>query len=260
MSPEKLSNTLMPLPGRAFAGMVNSAAALEDCLRQAASFRHRSGRPFVIVSYAQTVDGSIAMRNRHPIRLSSPPSMRLTHRIRACCDTILVGIGTVLADDPSLTVRLVEGKNPQPVVLDTQLRTPLHSRLVQRSDLQTWIINGCSDGHQKIGALRQAGAAPIACRLAADGRVDLAELMTLLADRHVNSVMVEGGAEVITSFMLLQLVDQFIITVSPKLAGGLPVIHSNFSKACGLLELNPVNYEPLGDDVIIWGRPVWTSS
>ena len=81
-------------------------------------------RPFVTVSYAQSVDGSIAGRNRLPIRLSGPAAMRLTHRLRAVHDAILVGIETVLADDPRLTVRLVAGPNPRPIVLDTQLRTP----------------------------------------------------------------------------------------------------------------------------------------
>jgi riboflavin biosynthesis pyrimidine reductase len=82
--------------------------------------------------------------------------------------------------------------------------------------------------------------------------------MTLLADRDVDSVMVEGGAKVITSFMLSRLVDQFVITVAPKLAGGLPVVHSKFAQTQNLLELKPVAYEPLGEDVVIWGKPVWT--
>jgi 3,4-dihydroxy 2-butanone 4-phosphate synthase/GTP cyclohydrolase II len=237
---------------------VSSIGALEACLGRAGAFRRRFGRPFIVVSYAQSVDGSIAMRNRHPIRLSSPPAMRLTHRIRACCDAILVGIGTVLTDDPSLTARFAEGGNPQPVVLDTRLRTPLKSKLVQRGDLQTWIVNGCEDKHPKKKALMRAGATPVFCSRAPDGRIDLAELMTLLADRNVDSVMVEGGAKVITSFMLSRLVDQFVITVAPKLAGGLPVVHSKFAQTQNLLELKPVAYEPLGEDVVIWGKPVWT--
>jgi 3,4-dihydroxy 2-butanone 4-phosphate synthase/GTP cyclohydrolase II len=237
---------------------VNSIGALEACLGRAAAFRRRFGRPFIVVSYAQSVDGSIATRNRHPIRLSSPPAMRLTHRIRACCDAILVGIGTVLADDPSLTARFAEGSNPQPVVLDTHLRTPLKSKLVQRSDLQTWIVNGCEDEPPQKGALMRAGAAPVFCSRTPDGRIDLAELMTLLAGRDIDSVMVEGGAKVITSFMLSRLVDQFVITVAPKLAGGLPVVHPKFAPTKKILQLSPVAYEPLGEDIIIWGKPVWT--
>ena len=100
---------------------------------QAPEFRTQSGRPFIIVSYAQSLDGSIATADRQQMQISGPESMRLTHQLRACCQCILVGIGTVLADNPSLTVRLVEGHHPQPIILDTNLRTPLDATLAGRS-------------------------------------------------------------------------------------------------------------------------------
>ncbi len=105
---------------------------LKKTLALSAGFRAAHDRPYVVLSYAQSVDGSIAGRNRERIRLSGAESMRLTYGIRALCDTILVGIGTVLADDPQLTVKEIEGPSPRPIVLDTHLRTPLGARLIAR--------------------------------------------------------------------------------------------------------------------------------
>jgi riboflavin-specific deaminase-like protein len=191
--------------------------------------------------------------------LSGPESMILTHQLRACCDAILVGIGTVLADNPSLTVRLVDGADPQPIVLDTRLRTPLNANLVRRSDVSTWIVNGNHDMVLKNKALRKQGATLIHCSTAADGMIELSALMKVLAKREVDSIMVEGGARVITSFVKLKLVDLFIITVAPKLVGGLPVIDAESFKAISFVGLEEVYYQNLGDDLIIWARPHWNT-
>ena len=91
---------------------IDSIEGLESCMTGTKAFRRRNGRPFITVSYAQSVDGSIATRNRQPIGLSGPESMLLTHQIRACNDAILIGIGTLLSDDPRLNVRFVDGKKP----------------------------------------------------------------------------------------------------------------------------------------------------
>src|SRR4029079_19395558 len=98
-------------------------------LNRARARTPRTDRPFVTLAYAQSVAGSIALEPGRPFALSGPESMRLTHALRAAHDGILIGIGTLLSDDPRLTVRLVQGKSPQPVVVDSQLRTPLQARL-----------------------------------------------------------------------------------------------------------------------------------
>src|SRR5512133_2370683 len=99
---------------------------LEELLSDAG----REGRPLVTLSYAQSLDGSLAAQRGTPLALSGPQSMELTHRLRAAQDAILVGIGTVLSDNPRLTVRLVEGSQPQPVILDSHLRFPLNANLL----------------------------------------------------------------------------------------------------------------------------------
>lgn len=238
-------------------GRIDSIIELESCLATAQAFRVKNNRPFIIVSYAQSVDGSIATGGRQPIGLSGVESAILTHRIRACSDAILIGIGTLLADDPSLDVRLVEGSSPQPIVLDTRLRTPLDSRLLKRSDTRPWIINAVDEQSGQSQALQNAGSRPIRCATSRDGRINLHALARILAEKQINSVMVEGGARVITSFVNSRLVDQFVVTISPRYVGGLPVMDSESLHPGVRLELTEVSYRLSGDDLVIWGRPVW---
>jgi len=218
----------------------------------------RMNRPFVAVSYAQSIDGSIATKNRRPLSISGRESLELTHRLRSLFDGILVGINTVLADDPQLTVRLVDGENPQPVVLDTRLRTPLACRLLQRSDRESWLASATANSHARVSAFIRAGAQVLPCRPDGNGQVDLHHLMALLFDKGVESLMVEGGAKVITSFIHAELVDLFIITISPKFIGGLQVIESRNGDLFSKLNLTGISYETLGKDIVVWASPVWT--
>jgi 3,4-dihydroxy 2-butanone 4-phosphate synthase/GTP cyclohydrolase II len=233
---------------------------LKDRLAAAADFRAAHGRPFVVLSYAQSVDGSIAGPQRQRIRLSGPESMRLTHTIRTLCDTILVGIGTLLADDPRLAVKQVHGRSPQPIVLDTHLRTPENARLVRRPDVRPWLVHGPEASSSRARALIAAGAEPVPCVSESDGRIHLGSLMRWLANHAINSLMVEGGARVITSFIRDRLADVIVITISPQLLGGLPVIETSASNRGLDLQLDGAFYQPLGRDLILWARPGWTSA
>ncbi|MBW2432365.1 MAG: RibD family protein [Deltaproteobacteria bacterium] len=236
---------------------IQSIEDLTQQLRYAARFRAKYGRPFITISYAQSIDGSIAARNNEPLELSGPQSWTLTHQVRAVSDAILIGIGTVLADDPRLSVRRVEGRNPQPIILDTHLRTPLDAKCVQRDDVSTWLINAKTNSIANRRALEEVGASPLTCATGTDGKIDLLALMDLLAAMKINSVMVEGGARVITSFVNARLVDQFIITIAPKFVGGLQVLNSRGIEKAQYLECEQVYYQHLGNDIIVWARPGW---
>ena len=210
------------------------------------------------VSYAQSIDGSIATRQRRPLPISGPAAMRMTHRLRAMHDGILVGLETVLADNPSLTVRLVEGTHPQPVVLDSRLRTPRDARLLQREDCRSWLVGADGNSNTRVAAMNNAGADVLSCRQAkSDGRLDLHRTLGLLHERGIRRLMVEGGARVITSFIRAQLVDLFIITIAPKLVGGLQVVAAPPNGAETPMGLTGVHYERLEDDLILWARPAW---
>ncbi len=203
-------------------------------------------RPFVTLAYAQSVDGSIARRRGEPFPLSGPESLRLTHAMRGRHDAILVGVGTILADDPELTVRLADGKDPQPIIVDSRLRTPPLAKLLARSRNRPWIgttrvtdpgaqrahpvagdgVAETDPGNKAIRAalLERRGARLLPCAPLANGWVDLASLLRTLKAEGVTTLMVEGGAEIITSFLEARLVDYAIVTIAPLFLGGLPAL------------------------------------
>jgi GTP cyclohydrolase II len=113
-------------------------ALLHDLVQTRARKRPR-GRPFVTLAYAQSIDGSISIARGQRSALSGPESLRYTHALRAGHDGILVGVGTVLADDPELRVRLVDGRDPQPVIVDSHLSTPIEAKLLAQSGRNPWI-------------------------------------------------------------------------------------------------------------------------
>ncbi|RQW07365.1 MAG: RibD family protein, partial [Calditrichaeota bacterium] len=96
-------------------------------------------RPVVTVTYAQSLDGSISLVSSAPLKLSNGPSLKFTHHLRILHDAILIGIGTLIADNPRLTARLIQGKNPRPVVVDSHLRFPLEARLIRTNRMKPWI-------------------------------------------------------------------------------------------------------------------------
>lgn len=154
----------------------------------------------------------------------------MTHELRSMHDAILVGINTVLADDPRLSVRLVEGPSPRPVVLDSALRLPIGSRLVTESPLKPWVLytSGSAPGDradEPLGWLearrRALESAGCLCLEAGSGRrVALGPALAALTARGVRSLMVEGGGLVLRSFVESGLVDRYVVTIAPVIAHG----------------------------------------
>jgi 3,4-dihydroxy 2-butanone 4-phosphate synthase/GTP cyclohydrolase II len=211
----------------------------------------------VTLSYAQSVDGSIAVRAGKPLALSGSHSLTLTHKLRAAHDAILVGIGTVLADNPRLTVRLVEGRNPQPVVADSHLRFPVEANLL-RHPLAPWIATSEHASVERQAALEAAGARVLRLPTNVKGQVDLTALFRHLGELGIKSLMVEGGARIITSVLSDQLVDQLVLTVAPLLVGGLRAVRRlGQSEAMPLPRVRSVSYQQLGEDLVLWGEPAW---
>jgi riboflavin-specific deaminase-like protein len=229
-----------------------SAPRILDLARAALAERRASGgRPIVTLAWAQSLNGAIARRRGEPTGLSGPESLALTHSLRSLHDGILVGIGTVLADDPLLSVRLVSGPQPRPIVLDSRLRTPPASRLLGRTDVKPWIFySGEPSGSAE--ALRRAGARLLRVRHTPSG-LDLGEVLDTLIHEGVGSVMVEGGAAVLQGFLVAGVARHAAITVSPGLMEGLAVIEQGAGLPEGLALRDPV-YEVFGRDMVIWGE------
>jgi 3,4-dihydroxy 2-butanone 4-phosphate synthase/GTP cyclohydrolase II len=207
-------------------------------------------RPFVTLSYAQSLDGSIAQRDGRPLALSSPPSLFRTHVLRARHDGLLVGVGTILADDPQLTVRHAAGPDPQPVILDTHLRTPLPSRVLS-NPRRPWFVAGSPVAAARRAPLVAAGAQVLEAARSPDNLIDLPSALALLAARGLRSLMVEGGSRVLRSFLAARLVDWVVITLAPTFVAGKPVLPSAPGDLPGIRLLG---WEPSGPDLILWGE------
>lgn len=246
--------------------MARTMALIDQILPEIQRQPGAAERPAVTLSYAQSLDGSIAVRRGFPLQISGPESAQLTHQLRAAHDAILVGIGTVLADDPQLTVRHVPGKDPQPVVLDSRLRFPLGAKLLQARS--PWIATTSQADRNKAGALTTAGAILLTMPPDATGRVHLPSLLARLSELGIKNLMVEGGAGVITSLLREQLVDFVVLTIAPVFVGGLPAIEdflgyntarseSSSSSNNSFPKLGELRTAQLGDDLIVWGKPAW---
>ncbi len=245
---------------------------IQTWLAESAAQARHPGRPLVTLTYAQSLDGSIAASRGRPLALSGKESQTLTHGLRASHDAILVGIGTILSDDPQLNVRLVSGPDPQPVILDSRLRFPGRARLLSGKGPLPWIATTPEFNPRRRGALEAARAKLLVLPADAYGRVDLSALLACLGEMGVSSLMVEGGASVITSFLTQQLVDRIVLTIAPLFVGGLHapeaqskaiasipgVLHNHNPSGHPLLpRLREWDCARLGEDLLVWGRPDW---
>lgn len=179
----------------------------------------RTGLPFVLLKYAMSLDGKIACSNGASRWITGEQARRHVHETRNRYASVMVGINTVLADDPSLSCRIPGGRNPIRIVCDSSLRIPLHSALVQSaSDIRT--IIACCEAHsaEKRSALEQRGCEILVCGKAA--QVDLAELFRRLGEKQIDSVLLEGGATLAWSALSLGLVNRVHAYIAPKLIGG----------------------------------------
>jgi riboflavin-specific deaminase-like protein len=213
-------------------------------------------RPEVTLCFAQSLDGKIAPATGEPRAISGALGMRFAHEQRAASDAVLVGSGTALADDPALTVRLVEGKSPLRVLLDGRARVPPTSKLFCDGLAPTiHVVRGdAAQPPPREGVERWA--------LGPDDQgqgVALVEVLERLARRGVRKLLVEGGQRVLTSFLSARLVDRVLIAIAPIALG------SGGVEAFGDLGLAAVHVAPrfalrdvqrLGDEVILELRPV----
>ena len=217
-----------------------------------------TNRPAVTLSYAQSLDGSITARAGRPTALSGPEALRFTHRLRANHDAILVGIGTVLADDPQLNVRLFDGPQPRPIILDHTLRCPLEARCLEVARHPIVVTTDrASVGRQHD--FEMAGISVMRLRTSSENAdyIDLPAVLDRLIREGVQSIMVEGGAHIITSFLQARLVDRIILTLAPVLLGGLHGIMEPLATDDCLPRLRYVIVQSLGRDWIIAGEPDW---
>ncbi len=212
--------------------------------------------PYVTLKTAQTLDGKIADVNRDSKWVSSIESRRYVHMLRSRYDAVLIGAGTVLKDDPNLTVRLAEGRNPKRIILDSSLNLSSNNRIFKNnSDKNSIILTSLKSikKKNKINKLTSLGVSIIYVKESKKGLLDIKEALKKLAKLNITSIIVEGGSRVFTSFINKNLFDDLLVFVTPKFLGeGLPVIGNlgitNIKKA---VKIKVKNVETVGDDVLI---------
>jgi diaminohydroxyphosphoribosylaminopyrimidine deaminase/5-amino-6-(5-phosphoribosylamino)uracil reductase len=240
------------------AGMTVETGLLEADARElnAAYVRHReTGQPFVLLKLAQTLDGRIATRNGHSKWITGEAARKRVHLMRSRADAVLVGIDTVLADDPRLTVRHVDGRQPRRVVLDSRARTPLNARVLNGEAPATVCVTDAVTA-DRIEELKGTGA-DVLVLPGGNGSVPIVPLKSALGKAGIVTLMVEGGSRVAASFLRERAVDRIACFVAPRILGaGIPSIAdlalNDLSKA---IQLNDTQVEQLDGDLLVTGTP-----
>jgi diaminohydroxyphosphoribosylaminopyrimidine deaminase/5-amino-6-(5-phosphoribosylamino)uracil reductase len=218
--------------------------------------------PFVTVKFAQSLDGRVATATGESKWISGPAARRLVHKLRSEHDAILVGIGTVLIDDPELNVRLVRGRDPLRIIVDTHLRIPLTARvLAEGAASATLIVTSKSADRERAADIKSLGAEvlrlPRSLPSSKDkSGIDLTRLLEELGRRGIASVFVEGGKGIITSLLKARTVDRIIAIIAPKIVGqGIEAVGDlAITKLDDAIVFSSVKTRRLGPDVIFDGR------
>jgi diaminohydroxyphosphoribosylaminopyrimidine deaminase / 5-amino-6-(5-phosphoribosylamino)uracil reductase len=184
-----------------------------------------TGKPFVTLKIAQSIDGKIALRNGKSKYITSKDSLAKVHALRAEHDAVLVGAGTVKADNPELTVRLVKGRSPVRIILDGNLSSPLSSRVFNDGKARTIVF--CSSRleddsrveRNKMDALRRRHVEVYPLRGSSDGAISLNLVLKRIAEMGIASVLVEGGSDVFSQFVKSEAADKLYLFIAPKILG-----------------------------------------
>ncbi|WP_417914524.1 bifunctional diaminohydroxyphosphoribosylaminopyrimidine deaminase/5-amino-6-(5-phosphoribosylamino)uracil reductase RibD [Candidatus Electronema sp. JM] len=236
-------------------GVIVEMGILEEKCRQLNRpfIKHSStALPWVVLKAGMSLDGKISRMRGQGGAITGPESQRRTHELRDELDAILIGIGTALIDNPALTCRLEQGRDPLRVILDSQLRLPPEAKMLrQQSAAQTWIFcrtDACAEKQRK---LEEAGA--VVHRVAANenGQLDLKQVLRILGQSNITSVLVEGGAAVHGAFLRAGLADEACLFVAPCFIGenGTPLLTGDAPEAL----LTELTAEKLGEDVLLRG-------
>ncbi len=214
----------------------------------------KTKQPYVVMKYAMTADGKIATHTGDSKWITGEKARERVHHLRNALAGIMVGIGTVLADDPLLNCRIEGGKNPTRIICDSTLKIPLDSQIVQTAKQIDTIVAFAQKDEQKQAALENAGI-ELLYLPNEQHKVDLKALMTALGQKQIDSVLIEGGGTLNECALQLGLVNRLEVYIAPKIFGGKeaksPVegVGVAFAKDAYSLQLD--NMQKIGDDILL---------
>ena len=241
-------------------GIAVKAGILEkECrhLNEKFFYYMETGLPYVTVKYAQTLDGRIATATGESQWISSAASLKLAHQLRAEHDAILVGRKTVDKDNPELTVRLVRGRNPLRVIVDSELNISPTAKVLQNIyKTPTLIATIKKPDDARFKRIAATGAEIITVKADKKEHVDLKKLFKVLAAKNISSILIEGGAQIITSVLKNNLANRLVTVIAPKIigkgieaVGDLNITNLSFAKILSIQKVSRY-----GDDIIIDSR------
>ncbi len=224
----------------------------------------KTGLPYVAIKVAMTLDGWIATRTGHSKWITNERSRQFVHRLRDIADAVLVGVDTVIADNPLLTTRLKgrRGRDPVRIILDSHLRIPRDANVITKDPAKTMIVvgEGCVTEDKIRKFEEETGASIIECPLK-NGKIELINMLSVLGKRDMMYLLVEGGAGIIGSFIKERLVDKFYIFKAPKLIGGddaIPMAHGEgVDKMDDAIMIEHIKIRRFKDDLLIEGYPIF---
>lgn len=217
--------------------------------------------PFVLLKTAMTLDGKIATRTGDSRWVTGDAARNYVHNLRNWYDSILVGVNTVLADNPALTCRLPRGGcDPIRIILDSKARTPVDFQVMtQESDAETYVAVTDKAPFERIKLLSTGKAKILRITSDKNGRVDMVDLLEKLGQMEITSLLVEGGAEVSAAFIENKLVDKVITFIAPKIIGGIgaptPVGGEGNELMGQAVKLTRTRFGRMGEDMFIEGYP-----
>ena len=243
------------------AGIAVDEGVLEsDATRLNLAYRSwiTTGRPYVTLKIAETLDGKIATATGESRWITGPRARALAHRLRARTDAVMVGIGTVLADDPELTVRVGDRRrSPHRIVVDERLAIPLHARVLRPvGGSVTYLATIDRAPRTQQRRLEALGAVVLRTR-SQNGLVDLDDLMRQLGGRQITSVLIEGGSEINASALRAGIVGSVVVMLSPKLLGGKNAVGAiggaSPRRLAEAVNVRDVSVRRVGSDIIVEG-------
>jgi diaminohydroxyphosphoribosylaminopyrimidine deaminase/5-amino-6-(5-phosphoribosylamino)uracil reductase len=238
---------------------VKTGVLENDCrkLNEMFFYYMETGLPFITIKYAQTLDGRIATATGESQWISSEASLKFTHQLRAAHDAILVGAGTVIEDNPELTVRLVRGRNPLRVIVDSELKISRQAKVFQNvSKAPTLIATIKNEDNPQFQNIAGSGVELVTIGADDKGNIDLKKLFKILAGRKISSILIEGGAQIITSVLKNNLANRLVTIIAPKIIGsGIEAVGDlNIRNLEAAKKLSIQKISRRGDDIIIDSR------